>query len=572
MDILFCFPSVRDFLLPSSFIFFINMNPATITPNSYLIHLDFQGLYSPVKDVQTRVNRIASVAKRTLVISDNTLLFINIARGTYDIVTSNLKEMQVIVTNFIIKMFNDSVDELDNKFVDEGNKVLCKIKKELLIIEENQGFSDYSDMSNKSKPKLFGKWFEWKLAMTDNTLSAKLNNDVDCIHFRNGKLHLPTATIMPRVIDLDRVNGDFISAFIDRDITDPNEDELNFIEHFMKSLIKEDEARACITSLLGASLSGRYRGESTKLLHLVGLGSNGKSSLVAALVHMLDDKIYTHRVPNNFFSSNEAVNTVIKAITPNCRFLVCEEPQINNKFKDNIIKSVVDGNWSINGTPYVVNAKLLLTSNKVPRFTHLDDGVDRRVLYCRFKNTFINPHEPLVYPSYQIYKNGICKPEVWSNSVKNTCLFYFAYHCRDYYATNNCGIIKDGIGIIQGVRRYYDVQKFLCVFCVPAAYDQTIGLDEMVAMVERVIPCYFNNGRMNATEKTDFIQQIINASITNGEQLINYSEQNCWFKGVAWRQSALALLDNNPWGDLSNFIRPSLIPETVINAVVEEEI
>jgi hypothetical protein len=203
----------------------------------------------------------------------------------------------------------------------------------------------------------------------------------------------------------------------------------------------------------------------------------------------------------------------------------------------------------------------MMTSNMLPRFKNLDYGVDRRYIIYRCKNKFLESHETITDSSFQYLKNQAFFPTNWSDHMKNACLFYFARYCRRFYTGCAYDNLKDGMGIVAGVSKYYNVPKFLLTFFYHK-HLATITLDNMVTFCVKMVPCYFQNDVMDARQRSAFVTEIVKAS---GNKIIFSTERNV-FINVAFNDWALTFTSQYPWCDLSNFNN-----NTAIATEVDEE-
>ena len=530
-------------------------------PNAYIEFAHFVDAYgTTVKPLPERIKIFSSPVKSTLVIIDNILYWISIEGGYYVAIANDAKSINFKVTQFVISLYTKSVDRLEGVVTTDvsGKQVTVDIKDQLLNIYDSQGkkVNDYLLMIDPNNAKLFGDTTTWRDAITENGLAGKLDNSIDAIHFRNGKVLIGSCEFVPRVIDLNRQYGDFVTRFINRDfiLSSDYEEEVRLIDEFFAEIIREPEARHYLGCLIGSALTGHYHGQVNHLLHLIGVGSNGKSTLVNMIKAMLDSEVYCLDLPNNFLSSATAVTEALKNATSNTRFLFIDEPK-TTKCNDSILKNIVDGKWIHQNKTTLLKAKVIMTSNRLVSFNVSDGGLDRRIIVYLCKNKFL-PAGSLINGINEFIQSTEKSPTNWSDYKKNACLLYF---CRLAYKINiTC--IPQGVGLVVGLSNYFNIKKVLNLGCKSIA-NAVMPLDTFCRMLDRLMPCYFTkkeDGSIKDADKLRIANFLTNAYPT----LIKYNASAKNITGILFAQDFYDYF-NTPeacWCDLSH-LKDVLIDE-----------
>ncbi len=212
-----------------------------------------------------------------------------------------------------------------------------------------------------------------------------LDDDPHHIHFRNQqKFDLRDGIFKPRVKE------DNISKYINRDYHSVNLDHLVEIENLLMNNFQEPEALQVIRATIGASLSG-WNARHCNMQCLYGEGSSGKSTIFNLIKTMLDPHYY-YMLGSDALSTYAMANRALQDVPSTARFLFLNEPSANTKVNGSAIKLICDG--EVTGKKLFkegsftnnINAKLFITANHPIVFDEDDSGIDRHVLYYRFKN------------------------------------------------------------------------------------------------------------------------------------------------------------------------------------------
>jgi phage/plasmid-associated DNA primase len=161
----------------------------------------------------------------------------------------------------------------------------------------------------------------------------------------------------------------------------------------LDALFREPDTLLFMSRVIAASLCGGNVRDCFMLCNY-GSGSNGKSTLFKLIREMLGPAYYYDLAPDALQEKDEA-NRALQAVSLSCRFIFADDPT-NRPVNGACIKSICDGtmvgkrlyrqgNFTIR-----LNAKLFLATNNAIRFDKVDGGVDRRVLYYRYKYKFLD--------------------------------------------------------------------------------------------------------------------------------------------------------------------------------------
>jgi hypothetical protein len=99
------------------------------------------------------------------------------------------------------------------------------------------------------------------------------------------------------------------------------------------------------------------------------------------------------KIPNDTFDSDQKASRVFSTVTPNLRFILCDDITKNEK-KSSFLKKVCDGEvivpklYTPGDVKIDINAKLFISTNHILSFDTNDFGIQRRLKYYEYKTKF----------------------------------------------------------------------------------------------------------------------------------------------------------------------------------------
>lgn len=191
---------------------------------------------------------------------------------------------------------------------------------------------------------------------------------------------------------------------------------------------------------LGQASTG-YRTSDDVLPVLQGSGSNGKTTVIGAVVQALQDHAVT--IPERVLMAHPSDHPTELMTLRGARLAVIEETPEGRRLSTKRLKDTL-------GTPtmtarairrdnvtWATTHSLLLTTNYAPIVAETDHGTWRRLALVRFPFTFVAPGEPVDGPHKQASVAGI-RERLWEgrNGAHEAVLAWLVDGARAWYAAN----------------------------------------------------------------------------------------------------------------------------------------
>lgn len=228
------------------------------------------------------------------------------------------------------------------------------------------------------------------------TRAAMLDPDPWLLNCPNGVVDLRTGDIAPH----DRNAMHSLVTAVPYDPTHPCPRFVAFLQEIMSD---DRELARYLLRWLGYCLTGRTTEHTFQMW--VGPGSNGKSTLVELMVHMLGANEYARKLPNEMLvaqrprSSNEASPSIVALRGSRCAFGV--ETSEGQRWNEALVKELTGGD-SITGrglykdeVTFSPTWKISVAVNHKPRVRGTDRGIWRRIHLVPFLREFKS--DPMLY-------------------------------------------------------------------------------------------------------------------------------------------------------------------------------
>lgn len=305
------------------------------------------------------------------------------------------------------------------------------------ILRNNEKFYDEIVIENNDEKQFkkletegfFGNIGTWKKKLTID--DVPVDQDKEHIHFKNGKYNVSTGQFSTRS-PYDAI----ITKCIMYDYKESTNEKLNEFHSFLKKIYREEDVLTYICTYIGKSLIDEVK--TTDLLFLYGKGGSGKSTIFNLLRQTLTD-MYFYDLSPDAFDTNDNANRALSGITPNHKIILYNEPNPDSVKKSSYLKSLCDGHISVKvlykkGNHTVsTSAKLFVTSNWILKFDagNMDSGLNRRFLFYRHKNQFVNEVSNVDVDNFKFLASPIGQSTyVMSDDDKSIVFNFFAHFAR----------------------------------------------------------------------------------------------------------------------------------------------
>ena len=214
---------------------------------------------------------------------------------------------------------------------------------------------------------------------------AELDQDPYLLGVSNGVLDLRTGTLIENRPEL--LITRYANAAYRPDAKVPR----RFLRFMDEIFLRRHDLVNWIQEIFGITLSGLII-EQIMLLFL-GIGANGKSTLVEVFLHLLGD--YGIGMPSHAFlkSNSRAIRNDIARL-PGVRFAACAEVNTGMSLDESMVKRATGGDVMTArfiGKEYFdfhPSAKFFLSVNTLPKVTGADNGIYRRLVVVPFDGDF----------------------------------------------------------------------------------------------------------------------------------------------------------------------------------------
>lgn len=167
---------------------------------------------------------------------------------------------------------------------------------------------------------------------------------------------------------------------------------------FLEDILPDREVRAFLQRWCGYLLTGSISEQCMVILH--GEGSNGKSTMMDALSHVLGDYAVSVPVASLLHDDRKRGSEASPDIARlrSARLVMASEPDVGAQFSESTIKQLTGGERVTaralreDFIEFRPRFKLMLSCNLKPRIRGVDDGIWRRIRMIEFSRQFLN-HE-----------------------------------------------------------------------------------------------------------------------------------------------------------------------------------
>lgn len=304
--------------------------------------------------------------------------------------------------NKMIELMKNDAERIKDrikKATDEENEALAKESKRLLTAAEN----NIEKVSNKTgKDNMIN---ELQSIHDIPVHQTDFDKDIYLLNTESGTVDLKTGNIMP----FDKNNLLSKNTNVGVSYETP-EVWLKFLSgvffrgHSEQAIKETQEIIECMQMALGLSLTGDTREQVMFLLY--GSGSNGKSTLMELLAHIMGD--YCQTIDSEMLMAKASQNTSVQfslAELPGCRLLITKETNEGDKLAEGTVKAMT-GSDQINaqkkyGRPFqfMPQFKLWMMTNNLPVIRGTDKGIWRRIFLVPFEHSFDEKEKDLDMPN-----------------------------------------------------------------------------------------------------------------------------------------------------------------------------
>jgi len=306
----------------------------------------------------------------------------------------------------------DSGYTLANKLSDEVTNEFAKLVSQYYAESIQKQGLEKDHLMNKAKSisKIIDKLKNQ--AFKSQILSACSNRFYDA-HFEerlDGKTHLLGCN--NGVIDLKNncfrpgIPDDYITMTTGYDWKEfkRNDPEVQEVEEFFRKVMREEDMRQYILTLLSSYLDGENKDQ--KFILWTGSGGNGKSKTIDLMRYTLGD--YFGILPISILTKKRAAAgnaTPELADKRGKRFLAIQEPEHDDTIYVGLMKELTGSDWitarALYGDLFMYKPqfKLVLTCNKLPQIPSHDGGTWRRLRVSPWESEFVDePRQPNQFP------------------------------------------------------------------------------------------------------------------------------------------------------------------------------
>ena len=299
------------------------------------------------------------------------------------IITSKLKKycffqngvLYTYNNKFIV--YNATCEKKDNvlitmitNYLTESLKNLSKEQRQLIELQKTKEFNKFCENTNVNKnlPQLTVLLQEEEI---------KFGADYYEIHYKNGYIDLKTLEFKQRM-----QNKHFVCNYIKRDYIKSSKDQREKIRNILKKIYPKKEDLETILYILGSALTGKATKEQ-KILFLLGVGSNGKSTIMQITEKAIECYLETLE-EDSFSMSNKNPDKTFSSFhgKPYIRMVWINEPKCD-KMNATTFKKFCEGEMKgkllyKNGVHnFNHNALPIFSANLMPNI-NIDGGVKRR--------------------------------------------------------------------------------------------------------------------------------------------------------------------------------------------------
>jgi putative DNA primase/helicase len=196
-----------------------------------------------------------------------------------------------------------------------------------------------------------------------------------------------TLELGPRVLLREHRREDLMTRLVPIDFEDA---QAPVFERFMEIIQPDSAVRDFLYRWFGYCLTGATSEQVIVMLH--GLGSNGKSTLLACLAHVLADFVqplpFTSFIKNDRRGGGDATPDL--ALLPGARLVTAAEPETGARLSESIIKSITGGerltvrHLNQGFFDFAPQFKVTLAFNNRPSTRGQDEGLWRRLCLVPF--------------------------------------------------------------------------------------------------------------------------------------------------------------------------------------------
>lgn len=254
---------------------------------------------------------------------------------------------------------------------------------------------------------------------------------------------------------------DYITITTGYDYVEPTDEELAFIQNFIKMIMPLDAERHTFLDILATGIDGRCI---EKFIVFNGRGGNGKGVIDDLMLKMLGN--YGILANNNLlFEASKMGSNPEKANLHKKRFIVFREPPANKQFENSVIKELTGGgNFSARGhfeskTQKELNNTMICECNEKPLFKDkITEAEHRRLIDIYFRASFTTDEELLTNAGENSY---IYRADPYYKTVefqeKYKCVLFkiLADKHRDFLHKQN-SVIHVAPSIIERTQNYLE--------------------------------------------------------------------------------------------------------------------
>jgi P4 family phage/plasmid primase-like protien len=289
----------------------------------------------------------------------------------------------------------------------------------------------------------------------DKSFEERLDSNKDLIGFDNGIYDLKNGCFR------DGIPEDYVTITVGYDWIEYEENHpyINEIDEFFKSLMRENDMREYIMSLLASYLDGHTKQQ--KVIIWTGIGSNGKSVCInffqaafGAYCGVLPITVLTRKQGGSSGATPELADTWGK------RFVVFQEPETDDKLYIGRMKELSGSDWIYarklfrDPIRFQPQFKLVLTCNKLPHIGSTDGGTWRRLRVSPWESEFVDLDKKKLFYGKQLTENQFPKDYDINEKCEKWKKVFLWHLIKHYYPKHRNGTVIEPAKVLDATNKW----------------------------------------------------------------------------------------------------------------------
>lgn len=283
--------------------------------------------------------------------------------------------------------------------LDIKETIIYKINNKIKIINNIESSKDllkkYQKVIDKLNTEDFMKNTFYSLKDFYMKINIKFDESPSLFVFKNG--YCFDFSNNNKIIRKINPN-DYVTLHTGYDYIDPENNDISFVNTFIKQLFETDEEFKFIINSISNVLYGNNKYQ--KCFFFLGIGANGKTVLLTLLERAFG--YYSMKASSTLFTKPEKDALISPEIVQlkHKRFLYISEPNPDDKIQQSRYKSTT-GNEKISARSlfsndiesYIPSFTPFISCNQMPIFEKIDEAIRRRSILIHFKFRFTSKKE-----------------------------------------------------------------------------------------------------------------------------------------------------------------------------------